>query len=81
MVKKLSSGYCERRGVNFKNGKKPVNLIKDIIKMFPNNKNATILDFAGSGTTGQAVVELNSEDKGNRNFILITNEDQDTVRS
>jgi adenine-specific DNA-methyltransferase len=38
------------------------------------NKNATILDFfAGSGTTGQAVIELNKEDEGNRKFILVTN--------
>lgn len=34
----------------------------------------TILDFfSGSGTTGQAVVELNQEDGGNRKFILATN--------
>ena len=33
-----------------------------------------ILDFfAGSGTTGQAVLELNKEDGGNRHFILCTN--------
>lgn len=37
-------------------------------------KNAIILDFfAGSGTTGQAVVELNEEDGGQRKFILVTN--------
>ena len=36
--------------------------------------NATILDFfAGSGTTGHAVLEMNKEDDGNRNFILCTN--------
>jgi adenine-specific DNA-methyltransferase len=40
------------------------------------NKNAVILDsFAGSGTTGQAVLEVNAEDKGNRRFILIEQED------
>ena len=46
--------------------------------MVPNNENATILDFfAGSGTTGQAVLELNNEDNGKRSFILNTNnEDQ-----
>lgn len=39
-----------------------------------NNKNATILDFfAGSGTTGQAVLELNNSDGGKRKFILCTN--------
>lgn len=38
------------------------------------NKNALILDFfAGSGTTGQAVLELNQQDGGNRQFILCTN--------
>ena len=38
------------------------------------NKNATILDyFAGSGTTGHAVVQLNKEDGGNRKYILCTN--------
>lgn len=37
-------------------------------------KNAVVLDFfAGSGTTGHAVLELNKEDKGNRQFILCTN--------
>ncbi len=52
---------------------KPIELIKTLIKIY-NNKNAIILDFfAGSGTTGQAVVELNSEDNGNRQFILCTN--------
>lgn len=38
------------------------------------NKNAVVLDFfAGSGTTGQAVLELNKEDNGHRRFILCTN--------
>jgi len=37
-------------------------------------RDALVLDFmAGSGTTGQAVLELNKEDDGNRRFILITN--------
>lgn len=35
------------------------------------NKDATILDFfAGSGTTGHAVLDLNRQDGGNRTFIL-----------
>ncbi len=39
-----------------------------------NKKNAIILDFfAGSGTTGHAVLELNKIDGGNRKFILCTN--------
>lgn len=37
-------------------------------------KNAIVLDyFAGSGTTGHAVMILNKEDSGNRKFILCTN--------
>ena len=60
-------------GVPFENGKKPVRLIKQLLK-FTTNKNSIILDFfAGSGTTGQAVIELNNEDEGNRKFILCTN--------
>lgn len=59
--------------VEFANGKKPVRLIKQLIK-WNNVKDAIILDFfAGSGTTGQAVLELNKEDGGNRRFILCTN--------
>lgn len=38
------------------------------------DKNALILDFfAGSGTTGHAVLELNEQDKGHCCFILCTN--------
>ena len=53
---------------------KPVKLIKEILKHF--NKNITILDFfAGSGSTGQAVIEMNQEDKGDRHYILCTNDE------
>ncbi|MBM7021922.1 site-specific DNA-methyltransferase [Treponema sp. Marseille-Q4523] len=52
---------------------KPVELIKRLIKNHY-NKNAIVLDFfAGSGTTAQAVLELNIEDGGQRTFILCTN--------
>jgi adenine-specific DNA-methyltransferase len=52
---------------------KPVELIKRLIKNHF-NKNAIILDFfAGSGTTAQAVMELNIEDGGHRRFIICTN--------
>lgn len=78
----------DEKEMNYQNGKealkelgltdkfdfpKPVFLAKKIISMFQ-KKNSTILDFfAGSGTTGQAVTELNAEDGGNRKFILATN--------
>lgn len=54
------------------NNPKPVNLIKHLVKI-ASNKESLILDFfAGSGTTGQSVLELNQEDEGNRKFILCT---------
>lgn len=47
--------------------------VKDILEI-TTDKNSLILDFfAGSGTTGQAVLELNLQDKGSRQFILCTN--------
>ena len=52
---------------------KPVELMKDIIKLYP-KKDITILDFfGGSGTTAQAVFEVNEEDSGTRNVIICTN--------
>ncbi|KGN82372.1 DNA methylase [Porphyromonadaceae bacterium COT-184 OH4590] len=49
---------------------KPVKLINHLISI-STNLNAIILDFfAGSGTTGHAVMVLNAEDGGNRKFIL-----------
>ena len=52
---------------------KPIELIKKAINL-STKKNAIILDFfAGSGTTGHAVLQLNKEDGGNRKFILCTN--------
>lgn len=48
-------------------------LMYDVIKIL-SSQDSTILDFfAGSGTTAQAVIELNAEDNGNRKFILCTN--------
>lgn len=54
---------------------KPLGLIKKIIDL-AGDKNSVVLDFfAGSGTTGHAVLEMNKEDGGNRRFILCTNND------
>lgn len=55
---------------------KPVGLIKRILEL-ATQKNSFVLDsFAGSGTTAQAVLELNKEDNGNRKFILVEMEDK-----
>jgi adenine-specific DNA-methyltransferase len=48
--------------------------VAECIRVASNKKDAIVLDFfAGSGTTGQAVLELNKQDGGNRRFILCTN--------
>jgi adenine-specific DNA-methyltransferase len=50
---------------------KPVELIEEIVGAAA-GKDAIVLDaFAGSGTTGHAVLRLNKRDGGNRRFILI----------
>ena len=63
------------KGNNMFSFPKPPTLIKYLCNMITyRNKEAVILDFfAGSGTTGQAVLELNKEDGGHRQFILCTN--------
>lgn len=50
---------------------KPIDLIEILLSSF-DTSNAIILDsFAGSGTTAQVVLNLNKNDNGNRNFILV----------
>ncbi|MFA7109666.1 MAG: site-specific DNA-methyltransferase [Sphaerochaetaceae bacterium] len=54
---------------------KPLELIMDLL-IIGSNKDSIILDsFAGSGTTGHAVLNLNKLDGGNRKFILVEMED------
>ncbi len=59
---------------------KSLELIKYLIKI-SSDSNSIIFDFfAGSGTTGHAVLELNKQDNGNRTFILCQlNEITDTT--
>ncbi len=60
-------------GVTFNSGKKPVKMLKSFIDFSQNNSGVILDYFAGSGTTGQAVMQLNKEDGGNRKYILCTN--------
>ena len=52
---------------------KPVDLLRRIIQIGtdPSSSDIVMDFFAGSGTTGAAVVEQNAEDGGNRRFILV----------
>ncbi|MGO9613843.1 MAG: site-specific DNA-methyltransferase [Dissulfurispiraceae bacterium] len=53
---------------------KSIYAVKECIEACTYKKDAVILDFfAGSGTTGHAVLELNKEDSGTRQFIVVTN--------
>jgi adenine-specific DNA-methyltransferase len=63
-------------GMSFNSGKKPVKMLKQLIN-YHKNKNAKVLDFfAGSGSTAQATLSLNQEDKGTRQFMLCTNNEE-----
>jgi len=58
---------------------KPVGLIKILLDTVLNKKIIILDFFAGSGTTGQALLELNNEDEGNRQFILVTNNENNIL--
>ena len=59
---------------------KPLFLLKKCLQI-GTNSNDIILDFfAGSGTTGHAVMKLNAEDGGTRRFILCTNNENGICR-
>ena len=58
---------------------KPTSLVRQLISLVDNAQ--VVLDcFAGSGTTGQAVMQLNAEDGGHRRFILCTNNENGICR-
>jgi adenine-specific DNA-methyltransferase len=58
--------------IAFANGKKPIRLIKQLMKWADASGDGIIMDFfAGSGTSGHAAMQLNAEDGGRRSFILV----------
>lgn len=72
-IKPLQGGSSEYVGFLTQ---KPLSLMRRIIKLY-SGKNAVVLDFfAGSGTTAEAVLELNKEDNGNRTYILCTSNEE-----
>jgi adenine-specific DNA-methyltransferase len=54
---------------------KSVRLIERIIGLYAGKNDLFLDSFAGSGTTAQAVLNLNKRDGGNRKFILVEMED------
>lgn len=68
------TGTVEVKKLGFNNEfdfPKPVQLIRRCIELAIENDDIILDFFGGSGTTGQAVMELNQEDGGNRKFILV----------
>ena len=58
-------------GISFPNGQKPLQLLQRLIEMI-DCKDEIVLDFfSGSATTAHAVIQMNSEDKYNRKFIMV----------
>jgi len=53
------------------NNPKSVNFLKKILKFTTSHSDIVLDFFAGSGTTGDAVMQLNAEDGGNRKYILV----------
>jgi len=50
---------------------KPTNFVKKFINAMVGSDDIVLDSFAGSGTTAQAILDLNKEDGGNRKFILV----------
>lgn len=57
--------------IEFKNGKKPLAMLRRILEMQPDKDFVALDFFAGSSTTAHAVMQLNAEDGGNRRFIMV----------
>jgi len=62
-----------RRGVSYP---KSLYTIVDVLKIMTNKHDIVLDFFAGSGTTGHAVLELNKEDSGTRKFVLVEQLDE-----
>lgn len=76
VISSISGGSGTTELINLLNDKifdhpKPSKLIKLLIEMGTTDSDLILDFFAGSGTTGDAVMQLNAEDGGNRKFILV----------
>lgn len=75
-----ASMELKKLGVKGFDTPKPARLIKRIL-CIASQKDSVVLDaFAGSGTTAQAVLELNKEDGGSRKFIICTNNENNICK-
>ena len=78
---RISSKELKDLGIPF-DFAKPTELIKYLISIVQNNKNAVIMDFfSGSATTAHSVMNLNAEDNGNRQYIMVQLPEKNEVDS
>jgi len=68
----LSDIFAAESGYELFGTPKPVTLMERIVRIATNPGDIVLDFFAGSGTTAQAVLNLNKEDGGNRRFILVS---------
>lgn len=66
-----TKNLAKEGGVPFPNGKKPVKLIQQTLKMITRDKDIVLDFFSGSASTAHAVMQLNAEDGGHRKFIMV----------
>ena len=72
-LNRKGADYIKKLGIDF-NYSKPKALIRHLVELSNADSEAIILDFfAGSGTTGEVVLDMNNDDNGKRKFILCTN--------
>jgi len=65
-------GNSAERIAEFGTGQKPLALMELLLRFGASEPDSLVLDFfAGSGTTGEAVLQLNAQDNGQRRFILV----------
>lgn len=65
-LKKIST-----EGASIFDTPKPTRLIERIIQLSAGKDDIVMDSFAGSGATGQAVLNMNKKDRGNRRFVLV----------
>ncbi len=66
-----TTGLDNEGDIDFKNGKKPLKLIKRILDMVTKPNDIVMDFFSGSATTAEAVFQINSETSRNLKFILV----------
>lgn len=71
MVSEQTAQLDKLMGGHYFDNPKPINMIKDFISWFVKGNEIVLDFFAGSSTTAHAVMQINSEDGGQRRFIMV----------